>query len=243
MRYGIISDIHSNLEALRRVLSGLGEKKVDCCLCAGDIVGYGADPAECIRLVRDNCSAAVCGNHDYGIFDDEVLDWFNPEAREAILWTREQLSEDEVEFLKGLEMKKPMDDFMLVHSTALFPKEWKYIVTVDEAADSFEGFDEKICFIGHSHKPMIFTFNEKNSECRFGSEPLTLIVPHLRYIINVGSVGQPRDGDPRAAFAVFDTVKREVEICRVDYDVKSAGEKIIKAGLPEALGVRLGFGS
>ncbi len=242
MKYGILADIHSNLEALLSVLGALEEKDVDELICLGDIVGYGADPSECLRIADERCGAAVCGNHDYAVSDDEILQRFNPEARAAAEWTRGQLGEGEKGLLKGLELKKSFDSFLIVHSTPLFPGEWGYIYTVEDAASNFGGFDESLCFIGHSHVPAVFSFYEQDSRCRLLREPVVFISPGMKYIINPGSVGQPRDGNPHAAFAVYDTGKREVELCRVPYDVERAGKKIIGAGLPGHLAMRLGFG-
>ena len=243
MKYGILADIHSNLEALESVLADLGGRNVDELLCLGDIVGYGADPAECLRLVRENCGTVICGNHDYGISDEKTHEYFNPDAREALLWTEEVLSEDEKDYLKGLEIKKTVENCLLVHSSPLFPREWKYVYDTRDAGNNFFGFDEEICFLGHTHVSSVFTFNEDDGSCRPLPGPAAFLTPRLRYMINPGSVGQPRDGNPEASFAVFDSSARELEIVRTPYDFKAAAKKIIKAGLPRKLGMRLGLGA
>ncbi len=243
MRYGILADIHSNLEALRAALQDLGKRNIDELVCLGDIVGYGADPAECIRLVRENCGSVICGNHDCAVSDEKIHEYFKPDALEAVLWTGEVLNEEEKEYLKGLEIKSCIEDYLLVHSAPLFPKEWKYVYDVKDAENNFFGFDEDICFLGHTHVPAIFAFSAEECSCRRIHEPVAFLTPRFRYIINPGSVGQPRDGNPRASFAVFDSGRRELEIIRVPYDVKTAAKKIIGAGIPRKFGTRLELGA
>lgn len=239
MRYGIIADIHSNLEALEKVLSALEGENVDEILCLGDIVGYGADPSECIRLVREKCAAAVCGNHDYAAVNADIREYFNPDALEALLWTEDRLNKEEKSYLAGLDIQKSAGDFLMVHSSPLFPKEWSYIYTAVDARKHFPGFDEGACFVGHTHIPAVFFCSEKNGSCGFSPEERVFLPPGMRHIINPGSVGQPRDGNPGASFAVYDEAAREVEIIRVPYDAGSASKKILEAGLPDKFALRL----
>lgn len=243
MRYGILADIHSNLEALEAVLAELDKRSVDEILCLGDIVGYGADPAECVRIIRERCRVIVCGNHDYAVFNDKILKFFKPAAKEAVLWTRNALSEEDREFLGGLPLKKSMEDMLLVHAAPLFPEEWEYVSNPEDARRNFNCFDEKMCFLGHSHVPAVFGLNEEVDACRISNEPVSFFSPRMRYIINPGSAGQPRDGNPDASFAVFDSSRRELKIIRVAYDVKTAAKKIIESGLPGVLARRLGAGA
>ncbi len=239
LRYGIIADIHSNLEALQSVLAALRERGVDEYICAGDIVGYGADPGACIKKIREVCQVIVGGNHDHAAVDLLDTEYFNPEAKKAVLWTRRQLNEEEKTFLKGLKLTAVRDGFLVVHGTPLVPKEWNYINSTFDAYRNFKAFEEKICFVGHSHSPVIFTLNTREHLCEHTSDAKIPIFDEYRYIVNVGSVGQPRDGNPMASFAVYDTSLRQVEIVRVEYDIKSARRKIVEAGRPEGLALRL----
>ena len=241
MRYGIIADIHSNLEALRSVLKALEDKAIDKYICVGDVVGYGADPKECLQIVRELCPDTVAGNHDYGAIELLNLDYFNPQAKEAILWTKEQLNEEEVSYLKGLELTQKEDNFLIVHATPLSPEEWNYINSTFTAFQNFRGFEEKVCFVGHSHIPIVFSL-DPGGRCNYAFETEIHIADDQRYIINVGSVGQPREGNPLASFAVYDTDTSEMEINRVEYDVETAKKKIVDAGLPRELAFRLSSG-
>ena len=242
MRYGIIADVHSNLEALKSVLDVLKDKGVDEYICAGDIVGYGADPKACMQIVREVCSVTVAGNHDYGVVELLNLDYFNPEAKKAVLWTKEQLNDEELAYLKNLELMRKGEDFLVVHATPISPQEWSYINSTFTAGKNFEEFEEKVCFVGHSHIPVVFSMDIDEGRCNYAFDTKIHIADGERYIINVGSVGQPRDRNPLASFAVYDTAASEVEINRVEYDVETAQNKIIDAGLPQGLAFRLSSG-
>ena len=243
MRYGIIADIHSNLESLESVLAALKDKGVDEYVCVGDIVGYGADPKDCLQIAREICKMTVAGNHDHGATGLLNLDYFNPEAKDAVLWTKEQLNEEELSYLKNLELAQKGDDFLIVHATPLSPGKWDYITSTFTARRNFKGFEEKICFVGHSHVPIVFSMDIERGRCNYAFATKTRIADGGRYIINVGSVGQPRDGNPLASFAVYDTDASEVEINRVEYDIETAQKKIIDAGLPQGLASRLSSGA
>ncbi len=240
MKYGIITDIHGNLEALESVLSALSEEGVDKYICCGDIVGYGADPGECIRLVRERTSQIVAGNHDHAAV--ELIDTknFNPTAQDAVRWTQEQLTQEETEFLANLPMSLVTDGLFIVHATPFQPEKWEYIRTTYDAFRSFKAFAESLCFVGHSHTPVTFI---SNKSLRFSFDEETEIKEGHRYIMNVGSVGQPRDGNPLACFVIYDSEKNTLELKRVEYDIKKAQEKIIEAGLPEYCAKRLESGS
>ncbi len=242
MKYGIIADIHSNLEALKSVLKALKDKGVDEYICAGDIVGYGADPEVCMQIVREVCNVTVAGNHDHGAIGLLNLDYFNPEAKKAILWTEEQLNEEERTYLKNLELIQKAGDSLVVHATPLSPQEWNYINSTFTANQNFKEFEEKVCFVGHSHIPVVFSMDIDEGRCKYAFDTKIHIADGQRYIINVGSVGQPRDKNPLASFAVYDTGTSEVEIYRVEYDVETAQKKIIDAGLPRGLAFRLSSG-
>lgn len=240
MRYGVIADIHSNLEALESVLSALSGEGIDKYICCGDIVGYGADPGECIRLLRKCTSWIVAGNHDYAAAGLTDIKNFNPSAQEAVRWTQEQLTQPETEFLGNLPLSLVVDELFIVHATPFQPEKWEYIRTTYDAFRSFKAFSENLCFVGHSHTPVTFASNKSIS---FSFDEEIKIEEAHRYIINAGSVGQPRDGNPSACFAVYDTENGTFQLKRVEYDIKGAQKKIIEAGLPEFLARRLEDGS
>ncbi|NIR51685.1 metallophosphoesterase family protein [candidate division KSB1 bacterium] len=240
MKYAIISDIHGNLEALESVLTEIEKHYVDSLLCLGDVVGYGPNPNECVEVIRDKAEVILAGNHDYAPLGKLDLSYFNPWARNAIEWTADQLSESSKEFLLSLPLKMNLNGFTIVHSTPLNPEQWNYIITIGDAVRNFHEFEGRVCFVGHSHVPMIVSV--KNEDYRAIRENPLQIDPDRRYIINVGSVGQPRDLIPRAAYAIYDTTNGTYELFRVDYDIAETQSKIIQSGLPEFLAERLELG-
>ena len=239
VRYGIIGDIHGNLEALTAVLDMLKQEGAVRHVCLGDIVGYGADPVSCISRVRELDAICVAGNHDYAAIGQTPVDYFNPHARHAVMWTREQLGQKERDFLTEMPLMRKLDGFTLVHASPEAPAEWNYLYHALEAARSFQVLDTHVCFIGHSHIPVTFV---SNGSC--GTRPPEdFTVSHSkRYLVNTGSVGQPRDGDPRASCCIFDTASGLVQVKRVGYDINAAQAKIIAAGLPPVLALRLARG-
>ncbi len=239
MRYGLFSDIHGNLEALRVVLDALYKEDVDAYICTGDIVGYGANPRECLGLIKDLNPMAIAGNHDYGVVGLTDLSYFNPSAKEAVLWARNQLGEEDKKFLAGLKLIQNFPDFTLVHATLKAAGEWNYIFSTYEARQNFQLLTTSLLFVGHSHVPIVF---EGNGQYRYYFREVVNLEEGRKYIINIGSVGQPRDGDPRASFAVYDTESQIVRVKRIEYDVTRAMRKIIEAGLPETLAWRLSRG-
>jgi putative phosphoesterase len=240
MKYAIISDVHSNLEAFRKVINAIKKEKVDKYLFVGDIVGYGANPCECIAELKKLGCIAVVGNHDWGAVELTSIENFNPYAKEAIKWTMNKLSKKDKEFLQKLPLVKTIDDITLVHSTLLNPEKWEYIRSTFQAHKSIELQKTSILFAGHSHVPItFFEPSEIKGPIRFAKGETIQIQKGYKYFINVGSVGQPRDCDPKACYGIYDNVKQTVEIKRVKYDIKTAQEKIFEAGLPRALGERL----
>jgi predicted phosphodiesterase len=236
----VISDVHSNLEALLAVLDDLKRIKIKDVLFLGDAVGYGPDPNECLSLLNKNCRVLLAGNHDRAALDLREAQYFNPYARAAVVWTAEVLSTSSIKTLHGLPVIKAIEEqgLLLVHSSPFEPEQWHYISSPAEAVDAFDYFTEHMCFVGHSHIPFIVekplrgkmrAYGEK-AEFREGS----------RYLINAGSVGQPRDGDPRACFVILN--EEGVEIKRVEYPVSETQKKMTKAGLPEMLIERLSYG-
>jgi predicted phosphodiesterase len=239
MRYAIISDIHSNLEALTKVLSEIEKRGVDHVICLGDVVGYGANPSECLELVGKVASETVMGNHDQAIEDLELRNYFNGWAREAIDWTATVLSEDD---------KRLIRDFVPVvidrkanvtwaHGSLHQPEEYHYLFNEVDAIPSFNLLETEFCFFGHTHVPSLFSEREKNVQyLPAGSYQLP---KGDRFLLNPGSVGQPRDKNPKLSFAVFDSQQRVLEIIRLKYDNHKAARKIRKAKLPEYLAARL----
>lgn len=241
MRYGIISDIHGNLEALNAVLEELQKLQPDQLICLGDIVGYGANPNECIELARQNCQIILAGNHDYAALNRVDTSTFNNYAQNAIGWTINNLNPQSIAFLETLQIFHKVDELYFVHSTPMDPIEWNYILSTFDAYEVFQYFQEQICFIGHSHVPIIFVNRQKHRYDIVEKKELHLD-PKNRYIINVGSVGQPRDLDSRAAFGIYDDVSHTFSLHRVQYDIEKTQAKMREIGLPEFLIVRLQHG-
>jgi predicted phosphodiesterase len=239
LRYGIIADIHSNLEALQAVLAALAEERIDVYLSTGDLVGYGADPAECIRITRELDATVVAGNHDWAVASRLSLDYFNPYAREAIYWTQERLADTDIRYLNDLPLIQEVDEITLVHGTLYGPENFDYLLTSYDAHLSFQLLKTKLCLVGHSHVPITFTMNGTVS---FSFDLRTDLSEVSKAIVNPGSVGQPRDENPKAAYAVFDTESQVFRIERVEYDIEAATSKILRAGLPEVLAERLWLG-
>jgi diadenosine tetraphosphatase ApaH/serine/threonine PP2A family protein phosphatase len=243
MRYLVLSDIHSNLAALQAVLEDAGP--VDETWCLGDVVGYGPDPSACVELLRARPLRCIAGNHDWATLDKLDLDDFNPDARRANLWNREQLTPQNMEFLDALPETLVVDEFTLVHGSPRFPI-WEYIIYGATALDNFAYFDTSICFVGHTHIPMIFRLGGKKGRGVSEEMPSAMGGPvnlgAERLIINPGSVGQPRDGDARASYAIVDTEAETVEHRRVGYPIEETQEKMREHGLPARLTARLEYG-
>lgn len=241
MRYGIFSDIHSNLEALEAVSKAYQRASIDKYLCVGDVVGYAANPCECIAKIKSLASVTVAGNHDFASVDLSSLDYFNPRAAKAIIWTKARLNAEESCFLKSLKLTFNNDDLTLVHGTLNDPALFNYLTGIEVSNSTFELLNNAPCFLGHTHVPGIFT-QDKAKHTHYFNGPILELKKNNKYIVNVGSVGQPRDGNPMACYCIYDTDKKTVWIKRIDYDFNSAGEKIISAGLPEFLAERLAVG-
>jgi predicted phosphodiesterase len=238
MRYAIISDIHGNLAALEKVLQKISSLECDRVVCLGDVVGYGPYPNECVEIVREQSDIVIMGNHDHAAIGLTDTNDFNQWAREAVAWTAVVLSERSRQFLSQLPFEYKGDDLLFVHATPCKPSRWNYILNLWEAKKNFGCFEEKICFVGHSHIPVSFISNVKNDLSLSTDNPLK-IREEFRYIINVGSVGQPRDGDSKAAFVVYDSDVDQAELMRVSYDVSFTQEAMIKFHLPRFLAERL----
>ena len=240
MRYAVLSDVHGNLEALRAVLADAASRS-DVVLCLGDVVGYGADPAACVDLVGERCQAVVGGNHEHAVTGRLDLEWFNPYARAAAEWTRGELSRDAMAWLTRLPLISEVDEATIVHASPAGPDEWDYLVSAQDGFAAFGAFETRLCFVGHSHVSRVWSSGSWGRDWEPNPEALALEAGS-RYIVNVGSVGQPRDGDPRAAYALWDSERRSITVRRVLYDVGAARAKIVAAGLPRFLADRLGEG-
>ncbi|MGH8048233.1 MAG: metallophosphoesterase family protein [Chthoniobacterales bacterium] len=239
MRFAIFGDIHANLQALEAVLSDARTQLCSHYVCMGDIVGYNANPRECLAIVRDLECPTVKGNHDEQASMITEGEGFNALAEEAIQWTREQLAEDEKRWLRELRLQRQVRDFTVVHATLDTPHKWGYVFNQLDAATSFSYQHTALCFIGHTHSPKAYV---RDGSVR--SMPLDIISLQQgkKYLINVGSVGQPRDGDWRAAYCIYDTSSNEVELRRVEYEIEGTQKAILAAGLPRKLADRLEIG-
>ncbi len=238
MRYAIFSDIHSNLEALEAVFNAYRTESIDKYLCVGDVVGYAADPKECIKRIEDLAIVTVAGNHDWATVDLFPLNYFNELAYEAIFWTSQSIDDNARYFLKSLKLIYKNKDLTLVHGTLDNPHDFNYMTDGYIAEETFRLMETNICFVGHSHVAGIF-IKDKNERIIYHQEDNIDVKEDNRYIVNVGSVGQPRDGNPRAAYCIYDTDSRKLWIKRVSYDMNTARKKIVDAGLPKFLGDRL----
>ena len=246
MRYAIISDIHSNLEALQAVLATIEQENIDQILCLGDVVGYGPDPNECLELVQQHCEIILTGNHDFACIEKSELFYFNQYAAKAVEWTVSVLADESLKFLSQLPLVGNIDHYFLVHSSPFEPQSWDYILSLDDAEFNFSKFgnNDQVCFIGHSHHPVIYIEYLENGDKYYMQrmDREIQLDPDKRYIINVGSVGQPRDNNPDAAFGIVDTDKQLYELKRVRYDVIKTIRKMVAAGLPQFLADRLLIG-
>jgi predicted phosphodiesterase len=239
MRFAIFSDIHANLEALEAVLADAHKRKSTHFVCLGDVVGYNANPHECVERIRKLDCPIVKGNHDeQGSLPESSSD-FNELAERAIKWTRDNLAEEEKQWLRELPLQKQVRDFTIVHATLDTPAQWGYVFNNLDAAASFTYQHTTVCFFGHTHVPMVFI---RDDGVRRESIEHIRIESTKKYFINMGSVGQPRDGNWRAAYCIYDMENNLVEQFRVKYDLAVAQRKIIKAGLPRLLAERLAIG-
>ncbi|MBU3955202.1 metallophosphatase family protein [bacterium] len=243
MKIGIFSDIHANLPALEAVLDFLRDK-VEKYVCCGDIVGYGPYPNECVKKISSlDDIVCVAGNHDWAVLGLEDLTKFNDDARDAVKWTKAHLTPESSSFLMGLDYKIAGPDFIAVHGSLTDPLD-QYVKTAEDYIPSMKKQDRNILFVGHSHQPLYF--RGTGGSVDFGAfiplKPVE-IIRNSKYLINVGSVGQPRDGNPKAACVIYDVAEGSAVLHRVEYDVPSVQKAILDAGLPAALGERLGKGA
>ena len=239
MKFAIFGDIHANLEALNAVLEDANENDCSHFVCIGDIVGYNANPKECLTAVKGLDCPVVKGNHDEMVASDIELVGLNPLAEQSMTWTRENLTQKDKTYLINLKLVRQVRDFTIVHATLDSPEGWGYVTSKFHALESFGYQYTPVCFIGHTHVPAFYIKTSSVEE--LGGRVLD-IENGKKYLINVGSVGQPRDGDPRASYCIYDLGGQRILNRRVEYDIKSAQRKIIDAGLPDKLADRLSHG-
>ena len=239
MRLVIFSDVHGNLEALEALIQCCDDVGAERVICLGDIVGYGADPNACITKIRKFADIVIAGNHDRAAVRLEDRRFFNPVALWAIRWTRSRLTAPHADYLRECPISHQADGALFVHASPYEPDAWHYIFTADDARQGLACADSELVFVGHTHKASVFC--ERNGKATAG-EGVVQVQASKRYLVNVGSVGQPRDGDARAAFAVWDQEAAELRLCRVAYDIAAAQAKIRKALLPDFLAERLAIG-
>ncbi len=250
MRYAVLSDIHSNLEALTAVLDALAPERIDRYLCLGDMIGYGADPSACLSRLQAADAVMVAGNHEWACIGKLELNWFNSTARAAAIWTRDQLGFTDLDTLRRLPLTTVDGPFTLVHATLRHPERFEYLVDLAQAVDIVATCRTLFCLYGHTHESCVIEYHRRDHRMPrvlSGPEELREVAytpdeESMRYIVNPGSVGQPRDGDPRASAAIIDTERRQIAVRRVAYDITSAQRKIREAGLPEFLADRLAVG-
>ena len=240
MKIAVLSDIHSNLEALEAVLDDTQARRVEAYWCLGDIVGYGADPDAVVEKMRALGGPAVAGNHDWAACGLVSTRQFNRQAALAAHWTAETMRPENLTWLKELPLLERIDGTLIVHATPSEPAAWRYCMMVEDALDEMDSYRERLCLIGHSHVPG--AFERHDDEVRYTRAEELVLRDGRQYLVNVGSVGQPRDGDRRAAYLLFDTTERRLTHVRVAYDVAGAQRKILAAGLPPWLASRLGEG-
>jgi diadenosine tetraphosphatase ApaH/serine/threonine PP2A family protein phosphatase len=238
----VITDIHSNLPALEAVLEEIGQTGFDQTWCLGDVIGYGADPDACTDLVREHCDLCLVGNHDLAVLGGLDISSFSETAAIAVEWTRENVDERTVEFLRELEPAARREDIGLFHASPRDPV-WEYVLSIEQADACMDVNPDRIALIGHSHASLFFARPERGVEGETRgaqvSDGALLDLKGGHWLLNPGSVGQPRDGDPRAAWLELDTAEQTAHFHRVAYDIERAAESIADAGLPERLAERL----
>jgi len=239
MRYAIIADIHANLEAFTAVLEDMERQGgVAEVWCLGDVVGYGPDPHQCLELLRRFPHVCVAGNHDWAAIGKLDTAAFNPDAAYACQWTAGQLTTGDIGYLEGLPMVIEKGDFTLVHGSPREPI-WEYILSGSIAVENFAFFQSQFCLVGHSHVPAVFKYEEGSCSSSRFLPNVGLVLGKSRLIINPGGVGQPRDGDPRASYAIYDDDTGMVRLYRISYDIDATQAKMLQAGLPVRLITRL----
>ena len=239
MKIALFGDIHANWEALETVLADADQQGCNSYVCLGDVVGYNADPVRCLEKIREMGCPVVKGNHDEDAGGEHSLEMMNPTAAEALQWTRDQLTAEQREWLARMRMVRQVEDFTIVHSTLDQPNVWNYVTNKFDAMSNFSYQFTQVCFHGHTHVPRVFVRGTRVQEVTPDS---VAIEPGMKYFINAGSVGQPRDGEWKASYCIYDTDNKVVSFRRLEYDIETTQKKILAAGLPKILADRLSQG-
>jgi len=243
MKYGVLGDIHGNITALELAVSRLRALGARHFISVGDVVGYGAAPQECIEVLRELGAHVVQGNHDAAVAGTLELTYFNQYAKDAALWTRGRLNSKEVAWLHGLPLAIELEHCAVAHGSFHQPERFDYILGTEDAEPSLDALRQRVCFVGHSHVPItVLRLKESSGRTAYSPETYLDLAECERALVNVGSVGQPRDEDPRTAFALFDSEAGNVEIFREEYDIEREASRIRRAGLPTMLADRLYLG-
>ncbi len=242
MRVAIVSDIHGNRHAFEAVLTDARDDGADEVWCLGDLVGYGADPNACVELAREHLAICLAGNHDLAVTGGLGIEEFSRGAAVSAKWTREVISQENLAYLRALSPSGVEGDWGLYHASPRDPV-WEYVLSDLLAERCFEEAAQRVCFIGHSHVALAFVRNDDGRVAGALREPgRNADLTDRQWLLNPGSVGQPRDGDPRAAWLLLDPDARRAEWRRTDYDIQGAQDAIRAAGLPDSLADRLGYG-
>lgn len=242
MRYGIFSDVHSNIEAMTVVAQAMKSEGAEEFLCLGDFVGYYANPNEVIELIVSlNCWKMVMGNHDSALLGHTALSKFNQPAAEAINWTKTRIKPQNQRFLESLRLREEIGEIQLVHSSPFQSEEWHYLTSQEDLERNFRYFQGFICFFGHVHKPFIAE-QRMDGSVRILEEQEHTLQKDCRYLVNVGSVGQPRDNNPKTCYVMYDSAAKKLSIRRLDYDYETTAKKTLEAGLSDYLAQRLKTG-
>lgn len=242
MRYGIFSDVHSNLEAMTAVAKAMKADGAEEYICLGDFVGYYSNPIETLEVIASlNCWKSVLGNHDAACIGKTPVSKFSPPAAEAIQWTRVRLKPPQLHFLESLRLREEIGEIQLVHASPFQSEEWHYLTQQEDLERNFRYFQGFVCFIGHVHKPYIAE-QKSDGTVKVLDETEYTLKKDCRYLVNVGSVGQPRDGNPKTCYVMYDSNSKQLAIKRIDYDFETTARKTLEAGLPEYLANRLKTG-
>ena len=238
MRYLVFSDVHANIEALEQVLENAAMHKPDIIVSLGDVAGYGANPNECVEMVHERAQIRIGGNHDLAAAGITGYEDFNRTAKRAIHWTAKTLRTRHIERLSRYDATRRHEDCVFAHASPVDPLDFEYIHTMKQARRLFEARSERFMFVGHTHIPSCIEWH-RTKGCKALENSIVQVEPGARYLINAGSIGQPRDGVAAASYALLDTKKGIISIRRIPYDIELAQEKIRSAGLPESLASRL----
>ena len=239
MRYVLISDIHGNLEALNAVMKFLEKVEPFQLYCLGDVVGYGANPKQCLELLNEEANLILAGNHDLAVAGVINGSDFNPMAQAAVDWTRDHLDEEDLSTLANLPLVYIDGDYCFTHASPVDPMQFSYVRTLEDVSEVLQSIGQRFCFVGHTHLPVLVRMDEKRGRMEVVQDQRIRLQDGYRYFVNVGSIGQPRDNNPDACLVLIDEEAETLEFLRVPYDVTKCQNKILSEGLPSYLAERL----